>query len=425
MYDPGVSAADQNLLYGLLALQADLITRDQFVEACQEWAEGGEISFPRLLVQRGWLKPEDRREVERLVERKIARHGGDVRACLSELANNPLQKAFVSLENRHLAQGLGVPPVAQSSNGEVRRANWGDREHAAENGRGEAYEDGAEADASGQRSSGRRTLVRSAAMLVVAILAAIAVWVLVPPLIQQVQGRNGGGIFGGAPAAPRGDARLLRRDQMHEMVRGLYFGLGMSKDAVLEYIRRDPSLTEDERDQALGIAEAIRQEPVVLNSASWYIVRHPAAKQADYEHALELAERAVKLQPGDGAILNTLGVAQYRLGKFAEAMKTLKSSDSINSRAPRLDFRGERIGPPGSIPADLAFLAMAAYRLGDKDEARAYLEQLRKAVVDDSRERNESEAFLREAEALIEGKPLSKPKERSGGKKTPKNVITA
>jgi len=68
---------------------------------------------------------------------------------------------------------------------------------------------------------------------------------------------------------------------------------------------------------------------------------------------------------------------------------------------------------------------MAAYRLGDKDEARAYLEQLRKAVVEDSRERNESEAFLREAEALIEGKPLSKPKERSGGKKTPKNVITA
>jgi tetratricopeptide (TPR) repeat protein len=422
MYDPSVSAADQNLLYGLLALQADLITRDQFVGACQEWAEGREISFPRLLVQRGWLKPEDRREVERLVERKIARHGGDVRACLAELANNPLQKAFVSLQDRHLALDLGVPPV-QPSNGDVRHANWGDREHLAESGRDEAHDDGSEA-ASWQRSNGRRTLVRSAAMLVVAVLAAVAVGVLVLPLIQQVQGQNGG-FFGGRAQPAPANPRNFQAVELHQMVRGLYIGLGLNKEAVFEYIRRDPSLTEDQRDQAMGIAEAIRQDPNLLNSASWYIVRQPAAKEADYEHALHLAETAIKLEPNNGYILNTLGVAQYRAGRFAEALKTLKSSDEINSREPRLDFRGERIGPPGPIPADLAFLAMASYRLGEKEEARAYLEQLRKAVAEETREPQAAEAFLREAEALIEGKPMSKPKERPSGKKTPKNVITA
>jgi hypothetical protein len=416
MYDPSATT-DQNLLYGLLALQAELITRDQFVQACHEWAEGKEISFPRLLVQRGWLKPEDRREVERLVERKLARHGGDVRACLAELASNPLQKAFIAIQRQreapHGGVSLGVSAAAQNKNGAVPQStsrdaseNWQGHEASAD------YEHGTDWDQPPSRRP--QAAFRSVAMIVVAILAVVALAVLVLPLLPQLKGKNGGGLFGPGAQRARNNDFAAQGNQIHELVEGLYLIL-VAKEDVLEAIKRDPTLSEDDRDRATRLAERYPEQPMLLNNASWFVLRRSGGNPDTYRRALHLAEVAAGLQPQDGFILNTLGVAQYRVGKFQEAVDTLTKSDRINSRQ-----RGQ------SISADLAFLAMASHRLGQKERANSYLERLRRAVKDETDQQpQESEAFLKEAETLIEGKPVEPPGRRPGSKtKSRKDEIT-
>jgi hypothetical protein len=55
-----------------------------------------------------------------------------------------------------------------------------------------------------------------------------------------------------------------------------------------------------------------------------------------------------------------------------------------------------------SIPADLAFLAMAQHQLGHKEEAQTTLVRLRQAANKPRWARaQETQAFLREAESLL------------------------
>jgi eukaryotic-like serine/threonine-protein kinase len=75
---------DRNLLFGVLALQAELISADQFAEACQLWSSRSSSSLPEILCEQGWMLRADLVHVDYLVERKLARFAGDVRASLAE-----------------------------------------------------------------------------------------------------------------------------------------------------------------------------------------------------------------------------------------------------------------------------------------------------------------------------------------------------
>jgi tetratricopeptide (TPR) repeat protein len=131
-----------------------------------------------------------------------------------------------------------------------------------------------------------------------------------------------------------------------------------------------------------------------LNEAAWKVVKARDASQNAYAQALHRAEAAVRLTPGNWLNLNTLGVAQYRTGRYAEALDTLAKSEKLN--ATRAD----------SHPADLAFLAMAQHHLGKKDAAQATLGRLRQVMKPPQRANDAaSQGFLREAEALLQGKP--------------------
>jgi hypothetical protein len=80
------------------------------------------------------------------------------------------------------------------------------------------------------------------------------------------------------------------------------------------------------------------------------------------------------------------------VGKYREALDTLIHAESLNAT-------GE--GRP--MPADLAILAMAQYRLGQKDQARATLDRLRKAMQQSAWTKDkEANALLQEAEQLIQ-----------------------
>ena len=76
--------------------------------------------------------------------------------------------------------------------------------------------------------------------------------------------------------------------------------------------------------------------------------------------AVELATKAVALEPANRLLVNTLGVARYRAGDWQGAVDDLRKSVEPRS---------------GGDPMDWLFLAMAEWHLGNKDEARKWYEK--------------------------------------------------
>jgi hypothetical protein len=167
------------------------------------------------------------------------------------------------------------------------------------------------------------------------------------------------------------------------------------KEEVVAALRKDGRLSDADREFALQVAQTHGENGWSLNEAAWRVVASRNAGKDAYALALRRAEAAVRLVPGAGVPLNTLGVAQYRVGRYADALATLTKSKKLNT--PTIGLQP---------PYLLAFLAMAQHQLGRKDEAKATLARLPEVMkkppwADDTW----AQGFLREAEELIEGKP--------------------
>ena len=104
-------SADRNLLFAVLALQADCVTREQFIDACTAWAANKTTPIDALMVQKGWLSAEDRADVQRLVERKLKKHVGDVRRSLAQVAGEDVRQSLAEVPDSDLRQSLaaGLP----------------------------------------------------------------------------------------------------------------------------------------------------------------------------------------------------------------------------------------------------------------------------------------------------------------------------
>jgi PAS domain S-box-containing protein len=96
---------DRNLLFGVLALQADLIDRAQFVEACTLWAASKETPLANLLVGRGWIQPDDRVHLDYLLARKLQRYGGDARASLAT-AGDDIKRSLAAVDDPDIQRSL-------------------------------------------------------------------------------------------------------------------------------------------------------------------------------------------------------------------------------------------------------------------------------------------------------------------------------
>jgi tetratricopeptide (TPR) repeat protein/tRNA A-37 threonylcarbamoyl transferase component Bud32 len=97
---------DRNLLFGVMALQADLIDAVQFAEACSAWAAKKSSPLADQLQNRGWITPEERAHVEFLLERKLRRHGGDVHASLMGAADARARGAIAAVDDFEVRQSL-------------------------------------------------------------------------------------------------------------------------------------------------------------------------------------------------------------------------------------------------------------------------------------------------------------------------------
>jgi hypothetical protein len=124
-----------------------------------------------------------------------------------------------------------------------------------------------------------------------------------------------------------------------------------------------------------------------LNGASWEVVLFPDRAPPEYRRALRQAEASCRSRPDSWMYLNTLGVAQFRCGLDRQAVETLRRSEALNG---------------GKEPSDMAFLAMALRRLGEREQARDAMDRLRAAMARSPRAAtSENRGFLREAETLI------------------------
>ena len=109
--------------------------------------------------------------------------------------------------------------------------------------------------------------------------------------------------------------------------------------------------------------EAIRLKPdyaIAHNHLAWALATSPDPTKREPAQAVEIAMKAVELKPLSGEILNTLGVAQYRSGRWTEAIEVLEKANKLSDKI--FSFSG-------------FFLAMAHWQLDEKLEARTWYDQ--------------------------------------------------
>jgi tetratricopeptide (TPR) repeat protein/tRNA A-37 threonylcarbamoyl transferase component Bud32 len=86
MADP-TSGADRNLLFGVLALQLDFVTRDGLVRGMSAWALDKGRPLAEILVEQGALAADARALLEPLVEQHVRAHGGDPHRSLAAISS--------------------------------------------------------------------------------------------------------------------------------------------------------------------------------------------------------------------------------------------------------------------------------------------------------------------------------------------------
>ena len=135
------------------------------------------------------------------------------------------------------------------------------------------------------------------------------------------------------------------------------------------------------------------QDPNACNNLAWLLATGPAPVR-DPEKAIELAQTAMENDVVSKRSINanTLGVAQYRAGKFQDALEMLKESLTTQTQE--------------SQPFDLYFLSMCSSKLGDYiaardffDRAEALKNQFRSTLPFD--QQAELDEFSTEAKSLL------------------------
>lgn len=157
-------------------------------------------------------------------------------------------------------------------------------------------------------------------------------------------------------------------------------------------LEADTSLTKAERARAIELARSRGDPcPSILFRWSRRMVRSPGDSEEAYDRALRMAELARAEWTEWPILVNTIGVAQYRLGRPRDALDTLRQSDALNRNYEAPYPRG----------LDLAFIAICQHELGEADAARATLSEAISASPEKSGDVVELGRFLTEARARL------------------------
>jgi serine/threonine-protein kinase len=104
---------DRNLLFGILALQTDLISRDALIAGMSAWAVAKDKPLGQILVEQGALRPENRALLESLVAANLKAHDGDPQQSLAVLSSVAgVQKDLQAIADTDVQASLAhLPPT--------------------------------------------------------------------------------------------------------------------------------------------------------------------------------------------------------------------------------------------------------------------------------------------------------------------------
>ncbi len=78
---------ESNLLYGILAMQMDFISREDLIAATSAWVKEKSIPLSQLLLERNMIDPAVHEVLQSLLLKHLERHGNDARKSLASLSS--------------------------------------------------------------------------------------------------------------------------------------------------------------------------------------------------------------------------------------------------------------------------------------------------------------------------------------------------
>lgn len=157
------------------------------------------------------------------------------------------------------------------------------------------------------------------------------------------------------------------REFRSEEISSIYGTLG-----ALAWSDRDIAAAEDYLRKAVALSP---NDPDALNELGYLY----ADESIHLDEALRLTRRAVKLKPDDGAIVDSLGWAQYKLKRYDDAVKTLERAVELNPGEAELRYHlGAAYLKTGQVPKARVELRKALYIDSDMTEAAALLKSIHK-----------------------------------------------
>ncbi|KAF0246820.1 MAG: serine/threonine protein kinase [Planctomycetota bacterium] len=98
---------ESDLLFGLLSLQMNFISKEQLLECAAVWMNDPKADLEKLFLARGYLKPKQQAGVAAMVEAQLDLHGGD--------PGRSLAAATIDQDLRRSLLALNVPPDLRQS----------------------------------------------------------------------------------------------------------------------------------------------------------------------------------------------------------------------------------------------------------------------------------------------------------------------
>jgi serine/threonine protein kinase/WD40 repeat protein len=195
------------------------------------------------------------------------------------------------------------------------------------------------------------------------------------------------------PPQPGATDKLRQEVEKHSQAIGTN-----PNDAKAHYLRgrnylrlKEYAKAVEDLNRALELKLGSKQEEAnASNSLAWIRVAGPVEFR-DPDKALPLAQKAVELAPNSRAYCHTLGVVNYRLGQYKEAVEALE--------------RGVKNNKDQATAFDLYFLAMCHHGLGDAAKAKDCYDQAvawQKQAKLTPQQVEELSVFRADAEALLQ-----------------------
>jgi len=176
------------------------------------------------------------------------------------------------------------------------------------------------------------------------------------------------------------DTRSAYNPEAESLVESLFSKLVFANEVEAQ-LNKDNTLDKTLRADAIRfVQERGEASPYFHNGQARQVAISSTQSAREYRLALRRSQLACQLAPWDSSYWNTLGMAQYRVGAYQAALRSLARAAESSKRGgaayeaalrflARVSGRSERDGP------NLAFTAMANHKLGNITEARAALEQ--------------------------------------------------